>query len=101
MAVRLNLRRIRRCSSSVAIRTGCAQNQHGLATILGAGESPVAVIASVLVLSEQVTAPQWIGVIVILLGIAYPQIAAQKRGGCQRYKDRWRADIKRHDAGIG
>ncbi|WP_083397609.1 DMT family transporter [Paenibacillus sp. LC231] len=60
---------------------GAPKISTGLATILGAGELPVAVIASVLVLSEQVTALQWIGVIVILLGIAYPQIAAQKRGG--------------------
>ncbi|WP_339294237.1 DMT family transporter [Paenibacillus sp. FSL W7-1279] len=60
---------------------GAPKISTGLATILGAGELPVAVIASVLVLSEQVTALQWIGVIVILLGIAYPQIAAQKRSG--------------------
>ncbi|MBT2760042.1 EamA family transporter [Paenibacillus sp. ISL-20] len=59
---------------------GAPKISTGLATILGAGELPVAVIASVLVLSEQVTALQWIGVIVILLGIAYPQMAAQKRG---------------------
>lgn len=60
---------------------GAPKISTGLATILGAGELPVAVIASVLVLSEQVSALQWIGVIVILLGIAYPQIAAPKRGG--------------------
>ncbi|MGE7822654.1 EamA family transporter [Paenibacillus sp. NPDC093718] len=60
---------------------GAPKISTGLATILGAGELPVAVIASVLVLSEQVTSLQWIGVIVILLGIAYPQMAAQKRGG--------------------
>lgn len=60
---------------------GAPKISTGLATILGAGELPVAVIASVMVLSEQVTMLQWIGVIVILLGIAYPQMAAQRQGG--------------------
>lgn len=45
-----------------------------LASILSAGELPVAVIASVWVLHEQVTWLQWCGVLVILAGIAYPQI---------------------------
>lgn len=57
---------------------GAPKISTGLATILGAGELPVAVIASVLVLSEQVSMLQWIGVVVILIGIAYPQIAAQR-----------------------
>ncbi|MFE6076624.1 DMT family transporter [Paenibacillus sp. NPDC057886] len=60
---------------------GAPKISTGLATILGAGELPVAVITSVLLLSEQVTVLQWIGVIVILLGIAYPQIARKKRAG--------------------
>ncbi|WP_066051645.1 EamA family transporter [Robertmurraya korlensis] len=45
-----------------------------LASILSAGELPVAVIASVWVLHEQVTWLQWFGVLIILAGIAYPQI---------------------------
>ncbi|KOR89750.1 EamA family transporter [Paenibacillus solani] len=60
---------------------GAPKISTGLATILGAGELPVAVIASVMVLSEQVTVLQWIGVVVILLGIAYPQMAAQRQAG--------------------
>lgn len=53
---------------------GAPKISPGLASILSAGELPVAVTASVLVLHEQVTWLQWLGVIVILLGIAYPQI---------------------------
>lgn len=46
----------------------------GLATILGAGELPVAIIASVIILHEQVTALQWIGIVIILIGIMIPQM---------------------------
>ncbi|GAB6931220.1 DMT family transporter [Paenibacillus sp. JCM 10914] len=60
---------------------GAPKISTGLATILGAGELPVAVTASVLLLSEQVHAIQWFGVLIILLGIAYPQLVARKRVG--------------------
>lgn len=53
---------------------GAPRINPGLASILSAGEFPVAVTASVLVLHEQVTWPQWIGIVVILIGIAYPQL---------------------------
>lgn len=53
---------------------GAPKISPGLASILSAGELPVAVTASVFVLHEQVTWLQWLGVIVILLGIAYPQV---------------------------
>lgn len=46
----------------------------GLGTILGAAELPAAVIVSVLVLHEQVSALRWTGIIVVLLGIAIPQL---------------------------
>jgi drug/metabolite transporter (DMT)-like permease len=45
-----------------------------LATILSAAELPVAVIASGWVLSEAVSAVQWVGVSIILAGIALPEI---------------------------
>jgi drug/metabolite transporter (DMT)-like permease len=45
----------------------------GLGTILGAAELPMAVFMSSLVLKELVTPLQWLGVILILLGIAFPQ----------------------------
>ncbi|WP_425464347.1 EamA family transporter [Paenibacillus anaericanus] len=46
----------------------------GLATILGATELPAAVVASVLVLQEDVSALRWVGIIVVLIGIAAPQL---------------------------
>lgn len=51
----------------------------GLASILSAGELPVAILASIFVLNERVSALQWIGITVILIGIAYPQLAGRKR----------------------
>lgn len=46
----------------------------GLATILGAAELPAAVVASVLVLQEDVSTLRWVGIIVVLIGIAAPQL---------------------------
>lgn len=46
----------------------------GLATILGAAELPAAVVASVLLLQEHVSALRWVGIIVVMIGIAVPQI---------------------------
>lgn len=45
-----------------------------MAIILGSAELPTAVISSRFVLQEQVTLVQWIGVVVILLGIAVPEL---------------------------
>lgn len=46
----------------------------GLGAILGAAELPAAVVASVLVLQEDVSLLRWIGIIIVLLGIATPQL---------------------------
>jgi drug/metabolite transporter (DMT)-like permease len=51
----------------------------GLATILGAAELPTAVFLSSFVLREQVGIVQWIGVFVILMGIAVPEIVRKKQ----------------------
>ena len=51
----------------------------GLGTILGAAELPAAVTMSVLVLHEEVTALQWLGIAVVLFGIAIPQLQLTKR----------------------
>ncbi|MDQ0089612.1 drug/metabolite transporter (DMT)-like permease [Paenibacillus anaericanus] len=48
--------------------------------ILGAAELPVAVMLSSLVLHEQVSALQWVGVALVLFGIMFPEI----------YKLKWR-----------
>ncbi|MHA7963280.1 EamA family transporter [Paenibacillus sp. CAU 1782] len=45
----------------------------GLAGILGAAELPVAVLLSSVVLHEQVSALQWGGVVLVLIGIALPE----------------------------
>lgn len=52
-------------------RTGAA-----LASILGAVELPAAMIAARLVLGEFTSGLQWVGVLVILLGIALPRMSA-------------------------
>lgn len=57
---------------------GAPRISPSLASILSAGEFPVAVTASVLVLHEQVTWLQWAGIVMILLGIAYPQLRGMK-----------------------
>jgi drug/metabolite transporter (DMT)-like permease len=50
----------------------------GPATIIGAAELPTAVIASALILHEHVSFIQIIGVLVILIGVATPQLAQLK-----------------------
>lgn len=51
----------------------------GLATILGAAELPTAVFLSRVVLNESVHWLQWVGVAVILLGIALPELHAWRK----------------------
>jgi drug/metabolite transporter (DMT)-like permease len=50
----------------------------GLATILGAIELPTAVVASAFILNEHVSSIQIIGVLIILIGVAVPQLAQMK-----------------------
>lgn len=50
----------------------------GLGTILTASELPVAVSMSALVLGEQVGMLQWIGVALILGGIAFSNVRLSK-----------------------
>ncbi len=51
----------------------------GLSGILSAAELPVAIIASVLILNEAVTILQWIGIIIIFVGIIFPQLLTIKK----------------------
>ncbi|MBO8171304.1 MAG: DMT family transporter [Bacillaceae bacterium] len=46
----------------------------GLATILGSAELPMAVVMATVVLNEQVTPLQWLGVVTILIGISVAEI---------------------------
>lgn len=54
----------------------------GMAGILGAAELPVAVLLSSFVLHEQVSVLQWVGVVLVLLGVVIPEL----------YKLRWRRE---------
>ncbi|SFB52066.1 Threonine/homoserine efflux transporter RhtA [Cohnella sp. OV330] len=67
----------------------------GMAGILGAVELPVAVLMSATVLREQVSGWQWLGVAVVLVGIALPELyrftqarKAHKYGRIAAYADR-------------
>jgi len=51
----------------------------GLTGILGASELPVAVLLAAVVLHEHVSALQWAGVVIVLLGIAMPELLGRLR----------------------
>ncbi|MFF2089628.1 EamA family transporter [Paenibacillus sp. NPDC058174] len=51
----------------------------GMASILGAAELPVAVLLSTFVLHEHVSGIQWAGVVLVLAGIALPELLKRKR----------------------
>lgn len=51
----------------------------GLSSILSAMELPVAIIASVLVLHEKVTALQLFGIVLVLVGMILPTVLAQRK----------------------
>ncbi|RKN70637.1 EamA family transporter [Paenibacillus ginsengarvi] len=53
----------------------------GLTGILGAVELPVAVLLASTVLHEAVSALQWIGVLLVLLGVALPEVLRRAGGG--------------------
>ncbi|MGO4544683.1 DMT family transporter [Paenibacillus sp. 2TAB23] len=56
----------------------------GMAGILGASELPVAVLLSSFVLNEHVSALQWIGVVVVLVGVALPELIKRRKNGLNR-----------------
>lgn len=47
----------------------------GAATILSSSELPAGIICSVIILSEAVSPLQWVGVVLLFFGIAYPYLA--------------------------
>lgn len=53
----------------------------GISGVLGASELPVAVLLSSFVLHEHVTLLQWVGIVLVLLGVAVPEVV-------RRLKDR-------------
>lgn len=59
---------------TVCYNLGVPRIGPGLASILGALELPTAVLMSTLVLREHVSALQWLGVAVLLAGVAVPEL---------------------------
>jgi drug/metabolite transporter (DMT)-like permease len=57
----------------------------GMAGILGASELPVAVLLSAIVLREHVSGLQWIGVIIVLIGVALPELSKHRRSRSGTY----------------
>jgi drug/metabolite transporter (DMT)-like permease len=58
----------------VLFAAGVPHIGEGMAAILGASELPVAVMLSAIVLHESVSALQWAGVVLVLLGVALPEL---------------------------
>ncbi|MDV0441131.1 hypothetical protein McpAg1_03100 [Methanocorpusculaceae archaeon Ag1] len=57
---------------------GAPRISTGMATILNSIELPVEVLAAAIVLVEAVSAWQWLGVLIILAGIAFPHLMEKK-----------------------
>ncbi|MFC5405965.1 EamA family transporter [Cohnella soli] len=56
----------------------------GLTGILGASELPVAVMLAAVVLHEQVTVLQWVGVALVLAGVALPELVKHFKQASER-----------------
>jgi Predicted permease, DMT superfamily len=59
---------------------------NGMAGILGAAELPVAVSLSALVLGEHVSALRWLGIALVLAGVALPELTRHTRRTTPRYE---------------
>jgi drug/metabolite transporter (DMT)-like permease len=62
----------------VLFTIGVPRIGEGLASVLGAAELPVAVLMSSVVLHEQVSLLQWAGVVIVLLGVAIPELMKRR-----------------------
>lgn len=60
------------------LAVGTPKISTGMATILNSAELPVEVLAAAVIILEPVAALRWVGVIIILLGIALPYIMERK-----------------------
>jgi drug/metabolite transporter (DMT)-like permease len=58
----------------VFLAIGSPHLDSSITTILGAAELPAAIVSAMLILNEHVTAMQMAGMILILFGIAIPQM---------------------------
>lgn len=61
----------------VLFAIGVPRIGEGMTGILGASELPVAVLMSSVVLNEYVSLLQWAGVVVVLIGVSVPELAAR------------------------
>ena len=66
------------CLPVLFYAVGTPKISTGAATILSSAELPVAIITSVIVLQEAVSWVQWMGVVCIFAGIAYPHLRSLK-----------------------
>lgn len=64
--------------STLMFSKGVPLTGSGLASILGAAELPTATLMSAIVLKEAVGAPQYFGIILILVGIVLPEFLKRK-----------------------
>jgi drug/metabolite transporter (DMT)-like permease len=64
---------------------GVPQIGSGLGTIIGSAELPTVIILSVYILHEPVSMQQWLGVVLILIGIAIPQVLIKKNANYKKY----------------
>ncbi|MBM7563201.1 EamA family transporter [Paenibacillus sacheonensis] len=62
----------------VLFAAGVPHIGEGMAAILGASELPVAVMLSAIVLHERVSTLQWVGVVLVLLGVALPELVKRR-----------------------
>jgi drug/metabolite transporter (DMT)-like permease len=60
------------------LAVGAPKVSTGMATILNSAELPVEVLAAAVIILEPVAALRWVGVIIIVLGIALPYILERK-----------------------
>ncbi|EXX88681.1 multidrug transporter, partial [Paenibacillus darwinianus] len=62
----------------VLFAVGVPRIGEGMASILGAFELPVAILASSIVLREPVSLLQWAGVVLVLIGVALPELEKRR-----------------------
>ncbi|MGC4377650.1 DMT family transporter [Fictibacillus sp. Mic-4] len=68
----------------VCFSIGMPKIDTGIGTILGAFELPTAIVASITFLNEAVSALQWAGIVLILIGIITPHYLSLRKDGQKR-----------------
>jgi drug/metabolite transporter (DMT)-like permease len=68
---------------TVCFARGMPQVGAGLGAILGAAELPTATLLATAVLGEQMTALRWTGVLLVLVGVALPELRVRRAAAVQ------------------